>query len=212
MYQCQRIGSYSAVWQQITSPELLSLKCIQILWNWTKWSRQSLSNVLLMLILQWQDPFSIGALYMQLCLRLVYTSSRALSVWWMLMAWCLRTMASVHPRLTYTYLRHKEYPVCNGLQRFHKVKCNSTLLNQIILILMVMWFLSIHPATWVLFLCNQLDYCVHCYILFLSTPDSIWPLWKMLALKLYYLTSFYVYCHHIMVQFIVKIVSLNEDG
>ena len=56
------------------------------------------------------------------------------------------------PWLTYTYLRHQEYPACNGLQRFHKLKCNSTLLNQLISIHMVMWFLSIHPATWVLFL------------------------------------------------------------
>ena len=70
----------------------------------------------------------------------------------MLMAWCLRPMASAPPWLTYTYLRHQEYPACNGLHRFHKLKCNSTLLNQLISIHMVMWFLSIHPATWVLFL------------------------------------------------------------
>ena len=35
---------------------------------------------------------------------------------------------------------------------------------------------------------------------------------KMLALKLYYLTSFCLCCHHIKVQFMVKIVSLHEDG
>ena len=31
VHQCQSIGSYSAVWQQITLPERLSLKCVQIL-------------------------------------------------------------------------------------------------------------------------------------------------------------------------------------
>ena len=144
VHQCQSIGSYSAVWQQITLPELLSLN--NVVTSIPQYCAAYVDPSVTRSFLHW------FALYVTMFTPCVYISLRALSVWWMLMAWCLRPMASAPPWLTYTYLRHQEYPACNEPQRFHKLKCNSTLLNQLISIHMVMWFLSIHPATWVLFL------------------------------------------------------------